>query len=183
GFGGSCLPKDLKAIFSAAKSKGYYSKLLKSVLNINESQPLRVIELAEKALGSLRNKKIALLGLSFKPETDDVRDTKALPIAKELLRKGAKIIAYDPMAMENFKKLIKSKNIVYAKNAKSALLNVDVCIIQTSWDEIKNLTSEDFKVMRKRVIIDGRRTFDKPEKFTKLGIAYLGIGWKENNPL
>ncbi|MDI6707984.1 MAG: UDP-glucose/GDP-mannose dehydrogenase family protein [Candidatus Thermoplasmatota archaeon] len=178
GFGGSCFPKDLKAIFSAARAKNYDPKLLSSVLDINEAQPLRVTELAERALGNLKNKKILLLGLAFKPETDDVRETRALPIAKELLRKGAKIVAYDPMAMENFKKLIRNKNIVYAKSARAALRNVDACIIQTAWDEFKSLSANDFKAMRKPVIIDGRRTFDSPEKLIKKGITYLGIGWR-----
>lgn len=178
GFGGSCFPKDLKAIFQAAKLAGYKSKILESVLDINEAQPLRAVELAEKAVGSLKGKKIALLGLAFKPDTDDVRETRALPIVKELLKKGAKIIAYDPMAMENFKKLIRNKYIVYAKSAKSALQNADACIIQTAWNEFKSLISEDFKLMKKPIIIDGRRTFEEPQKLIKKGIIYLGIGWK-----
>ncbi|MDI6916171.1 MAG: UDP-glucose/GDP-mannose dehydrogenase family protein [Thermoplasmatales archaeon] len=178
GFGGSCFKKDISAIISASRSKNYTPKLLETVLDMNETQPLQIIRMAESVLGNLKNKKITLLGLSFKPGTDDVRETRALSIAKTLLKKGTKIIAYDPKAMKNFKKLAGHRNIVYAKNAKAALRKVDACIIQTSWEEFKNLRPKDFKVMKTPVVIDGRRTFDNTEIFAKNGIVYLGIGWK-----
>ncbi|MBU4501654.1 MAG: UDP-glucose/GDP-mannose dehydrogenase family protein [Nanoarchaeota archaeon] len=180
GFGGSCFKKDLSAIISAAKSKGYRPKILETILEINETQPLQLIRIAESALGNLKGKKIALLGLSFKPETDDIRETRALPIAKALLKKGARITAYDPKAMNNFKKLVRHKNIVYAKSAKDALKDRDACIIQSDWSEFKKLEINDFRLMRKQIIIDGRRTFtDKDiDRFINNKIIYLGIGWK-----
>lgn len=175
GFGGSCFSKDLKALIASAKSKDYEPKLLKSVIEVNEKQPLRLVRLAESAIGSLRGKRIVLLGLSFKPDTDDVRETRALPIAKALLKKKARVIAYDPKAMENFKKMI--EGVEYATSAKEALKKADGCIIQSEWQEFKDLKPKDFNVMKNRVVIDGRRTFD-PEKMMRAGIVYKAIGWK-----
>lgn len=181
GFGGSCFKKDVSAIISAAKSEKYTPKLLETVLDINETQPLHLIRMTKSVLGNLKGKKIALLGLSFKPGTDDIRETRALPIAKALLKKGAKIAAYDPKAMNNFKKLI--NNVDYAKNARDALKGADACIIQSDWGEFKKLEISDFRIMKKQIVIDGRRTFtdENIERFVNDGIMYLGIGWK--NPL
>ena len=178
GFGGSCFKKDISAIVAASKSKRYKPKLLEKVLEMNETQPFQLIRMAESVLGNLKGKKIALLGLSFKPDTDDVRETRALPIAKKLLKKGVKIVAYDPKAMENFKNLI--NGIDYAKNAKDALKDADVCIIQSDWKEFKELKTEDFKRMRKQIVVDGRRTFE-PEILLRNGIIYRGIGWRNEN--
>lgn len=177
GFGGSCFPKDVNAITAVSKMKGYNPRILNAILDVNETQPLRIIELAEKKFGALNNKKIALLGLSFKPDTDDVRYTRALPIAEGFIDKGAQVIAYDPKAIENFKKLTE-KNITYAESAKEALRDADICIIQSDWSEFKSLTPQDFKeLMKTPILIDGRRTYD-PQKFTSDGIRYIGIGWK-----
>ena len=178
GFGGSCFKKDISAIVAASKSKKYKPKLLEKVLDMNETQPFQLIRMAESVLGNLKNKKIALLGLSFKPDTDDVRETRALLIAKKLLKKGVKIVAYDPKAMENFKNLI--NGIDYAKNAKDALKDADACIIQSDWKEFKELKTEDFKRMRKQIVVDGRRTFE-PEVLLRNGIIYRGIGWRNEN--
>jgi UDPglucose 6-dehydrogenase len=177
GFGGSCFPKDVNAITATAKSKGYDPRILNAILEVNEIQPLRVVELAEKSVGSLDQKRVALLGLSFKPETDDVRYTRALPIADALVDKGADIIAYDPKATDNFKKLT-DQPISYAESAKEALKDADVCIVQSDWEEIKSLLPSDFKeLMKTPLVIDGRRTFD-PDTLMENGVEYLGIGWK-----
>jgi UDPglucose 6-dehydrogenase len=179
GFGGSCFPKDVNAITAIAKSKGYDPKILNAVLELNDLQPLRVVELAKKALGNLKEKKIALLGLAFKPETDDVRYTRALPIVNGLLEEGAEVVAYDPQAIENFKKLTE-KPVTYASSAKEALKDADLCVIQTEWQEVKELTPEDFKsLMKSPIIIDGRRAFD-PENLINKGVKYIGIGWKND---
>ncbi len=177
GFGGSCFPKDVNAITAVAKSKGYTPRILNAILDVNKTQPLRVIDIAEKKAGGLSNKRIALLGLSFKPDTDDVRYTRALPIAETLLEKGAEVIAYDPKAMDNFKKLTE-KPITYVSSAKEALKDADICIIQSDWSEFKSLKPEDFKdLMKKPLIIDGRRTYD-PKGLLDNGVIYYGIGWK-----
>lgn len=177
GFGGSCFPKDVNAITAVAKSKGYTPRILNAILDVNKTQPLRIIDIAEKKAGGLSNKRIALLGLSFKPDTDDVRYTRALPIAETLLEKGAEVIAYDPKAMDNFKKLTE-KPITYVSSAKEALKDADICIIQSDWSEFKSLKPEDFKgLMKKPLIIDGRRTYD-PKNLLERGVTYFGIGWK-----
>ena len=179
GFGGSCFPKDVNAITATAKSKGYEPRILNAVLAVNETQPLRAVALAEKKAGELKDKRIGLLGLSFKPDTDDVRYTRALPIAETLIDKGAEVVAYDPKAIDNFKRLTK-KNITYAKSAKEVLKDADICIIQSDWSEFKALTPQDFKeLMKTPLVIDGRRTYD-PEQFTGSGVTYLGIGWKNS---
>jgi UDPglucose 6-dehydrogenase len=177
GYGGSCFPKDVNAITATAKSKGYNPRIFSAILDVNETQPLRIIELAQEKLGGVTNKRIALLGLSFKPETDDVRYTRALPIALALLEGGAEVFAYDPKATENFKKLT-DKPITYTDSAKEALKGADICIVQSDWEEFKALTPSDFKeLMKNPVILDGRRTYD-PQIFKNEGITYYGIGWK-----
>jgi UDPglucose 6-dehydrogenase len=177
GFGGSCFPKDVNAITATAKSKGYKPRILQAVLDVNETQPLRIIEIAEEKLKGVKGKRIALLGLSFKPDTDDVRYTRALPIAEALIDSGAEVFAYDPQAIENFKNLT-DKPITYVESAKEALKDSDICIIQSDWKEIRALTPSDFKeLMKKPVILDGRRTYD-PNKVIEEGITYFGIGWK-----
>jgi UDPglucose 6-dehydrogenase len=177
GFGGSCFPKDVNAITAFAKSKGYQPRIMQAILDVNKTQPHRILEIANEKLGGVTDKQIALLGLSFKPDTDDVRYTRALPIAEALISEGAKVMAYDPQATENFKKLTE-KPINYVGSAKEALKDADICIVQSDWKEFRELTPADFKgLMKEPVILDGRRTYD-PENFKKEGITYYGIGWK-----
>jgi UDPglucose 6-dehydrogenase len=177
GYGGSCFPKDVNAITATAKSKGYNPRIFSAILDVNKTQPLRIIEMAKEKLGGVENKRVALLGLSFKPETDDVRYTRALPITLALLEGGAEVIAYDPKAIENFKKLT-DKPVTYVTSAKEALKDADICIVQSDWEEFKALTPSDFRdLMKNPVILDGRRTYD-PKLFIKEGVTYYGIGWK-----
>jgi UDPglucose 6-dehydrogenase len=184
GFGGSCFPKDINAIMHAAKSRNIETKLLNAVLAVNRAQPLRVIELTEGTLGNLHGKRIALLGLAFKPGTDDTRATRALPILEQLIEKGAQVTVYDPRAMDNFRRLIENSfpeppEIKYAPGLREALKDADACIIQSDWDEFKKLTGEDFiELMNDPVVIDGRRTFENPAELTSAGVTYRGIGWK-----
>jgi UDPglucose 6-dehydrogenase len=177
GFGGSCFPKDVNAITATAKKNGYNPRILTAILDVNETQPLRVVELAENKAQGLNDKRVALLGLSFKPDTDDVRYTRALPIAEALIDKGASVVAYDPKAIENFQKLT-DKPITYVNSAKEALKDADMCIIQSDWSEFKSISPTEFKeLMKTPLIIDGRRSFD-PNQLKKEGITYFGIGWK-----
>lgn len=178
GFGGSCFPKDLKALITAVKGKGYEPALLETTLKVNEYQPSHLVSILEKTIGSLKGKKVALLGLSFKPETDDVRESRAIPIVNILLEKGAEIIAYDPKAMQNFREVFKeNRSMRYADTVLEAVKGADACIIQSDWEEFRKLKPGDFKSMKNKVIIDGRRTLD-PIEFLKEGIVYRGIGWK-----
>jgi UDPglucose 6-dehydrogenase len=188
GFGGSCFPKDLQALKAVAEAKGYEPLLLNSVLLLNDNQYFKLIEMAELMIGELQNKRVAVLGLSFKPNTDDVRETRALPLIKSLLEKGAVVVAYDPKGIENFKELIGDwfikmgfsvTRLIYADKIESALRNADACIIQSDWDEFKDLGMDEFKLMKKPAVIDGRRTFNDPTKLIECGLKYKGIGWRD----
>jgi UDPglucose 6-dehydrogenase len=160
GFGGSCFPKDVTAIIRLSETLGEDPVLLKSVIEVNERQPLRMVELLEKRIGPLYGKEIAVLGLAFKNDTDDVRDSRAVPVIKELLRKGARIRAYDPLAASNMRKI--NPDIEYCESAAGALKNADACLIMTEWSEFGEL-DEDFELMRSRVIIEGRKILSRED--------------------
>ncbi len=169
GFGGSCFPKDVKALIGKAKEIGYEPILLKSVITVNEKQPVRMVQLLKNKLGSLRGRKIAVLGLAFKNDTDDIRESRSIPVIKELLDNGADVSAYDPMANGNMKKLF--GNVRYQSSAEDALSGADACLIMTEWDEFKSLDRE-FNVMTNRLIIDGRHMLT-PRK----DVEYIGLCW------
>lgn len=170
GFGGSCFPKDVKALIGKAKEIGYEPQLLKSVIAVNEGQPERMVLLLKNKLGSLDGKNIVVLGLAFKNDTDDIRESRSIPVIKELLDEGAKVSAYDPMANENMKKLF--SGIRYYNSAAEALRGADACLIMTEWDEFKSLDKE-FDVMENRLVIDGRHILANTGK----DIEYVGLCW------
>jgi UDPglucose 6-dehydrogenase len=174
GFGGSCLPKDVKALRDKARSEGHSSRLLSALLAINSSQPIEGIELLETAIGPVRGKRVAVLGLSFKGGVDDIRETRALPLVIELLARGANVVAFDPMAMESFIKIMPT--IRYARSAAECLDGADGCIIQADWPEFRKLGKREFSKMKRAVIVDGRRCLD-PELVKAAGARYLGIGY------
>jgi len=176
GYGGSCFPKDVKALITYSKTLGYKPELLEAVENINETQPYRAVKLCKSFLGDLKGKNITILGLSFKPNTDDMREARSIPIISQLLKEGANIIAYDPAAIPNAKTIFTNK-IKYGSSAVECLKNADCCILVTEWDEFKKLTPEDFhQRMHQPILIDGRRIFD-PEKFSqRLKFAAIGLG-------
>lgn len=174
GFGGSCLPKDVKALRDHGRGKGYNSRLLASILAVNDSQPAEGIRLLESEVGDLRGKRIAVLGLSFKGGVDDIRETRAVPLITGLLAKGARVVAYDPMAMDSFIRVMPT--ISYAGSARECLEGADGCIVQSDWPEFRKLGRKEFSVMRRPVIVDGRRFLD-PEKVRRSGAKYLGIGY------
>ncbi|MFW9923767.1 MAG: nucleotide sugar dehydrogenase, partial [Candidatus Thorarchaeota archaeon] len=176
GFGGSCFPKDVKAMIKFAKEHSYEPKLLESVMSVNEHQAKRMIELAENLTGSLEGKKIAILGLSFKPDTDDMRSAPSLTIIRDLLQKGALVVAWDPQAInEARKEHWLGEKIIYANTLQNALKDADVCMLVTDWDEFKKLSPENFLIMKTPILIDGRRIYDY-NKFIQAGIKYAGIG-------
>lgn len=174
GFGGSCLPKDLSALIAFSRNHDLNLRLLKATESVNSAQPLRAVDLLEETLGSLKGKKIAILGLAFKSGVDDVRDTRALPIATELVSRGATVMGYDPLANENFQKLLPS--ISLKPSIKDALFGADGCIIQTEEKEFAKLRQQDFSGMRNRFVIDGRRVIQSPKKLTDFGINIKAIG-------
>jgi len=170
GFGGSCFPKDVKALVAKAKEVGREAKILKDVIKVNESQRRIIVEMLENRLGSVKGKRIAVLGLAFKPDSDDIRESPAIDIIGMLKNKHAIVCAYDPKAMENMKRV--HGDIEYAKSAKEALKDSDACLILTDWEEFKKLSKDDFELMRGKVIIEGRRVLSKEK-----GIEFEGICW------
>lgn len=178
GFGGSCFPKDVQALTSFSQESGVEPKLLRSVININKTQPYRLITLLKKVLGEdLSDKKIAVLGLAFKPNTDDIRESAAFPVIEKLLLEKAVVLGHDPMVYENKvpEQLAKLK-ITLVKSVKEAIQKTDAAIIITGWEEYTKLTPQFFKKnMKNPIVIDGRRIYDK-HLFQQNGIAYKGIG-------
>jgi len=161
GFGGSCLPKDVRGLIARAKQVGYEPKILEEVSNLNDEQAWKLIELLKKHI-PLRDATVGILGLAFKPGTDDVRDSRAIKIVEVLLQEGAKIKAYDPLAIENFKKLFPQIDYV----SKEEVLNSDAVVIVTEWEEFNEL---DYKG---KIVIDGRRVPKARE-----ARIYEGVCW------
>jgi UDPglucose 6-dehydrogenase len=172
GYGGSCFPKDVKSLVATAKREGSGMRILPAVVETNESQPLRIVGLAEKCLGGLEGRRIAVLGLAFKPDSDDVREAPALKIIAALLKKGAKVVAYDPKAMENARARL-GDGVAYASSARGALEGAEACLLLTEWEEFKNLQGKDFNAMKRKLAIEGRRCLDRGRLE---GVEYHGIG-------
>jgi len=172
GYGGSCFPKDVKALIQIGKSLGIDTSLLEGVEKVNFNMRQNVIE---KIVKNSKEKNIAILGLSFKPNTDDIREAPSVYIIRELLEKGFKINVYDPQALEKIKGVFGDK-INYFENSYDGLSGVSSLVILTEWNEFKNINLESVKsLMKDHVIIDGRNILD-PEKVKKLGFTYLGVG-------
>ncbi|RLG23215.1 UDP-glucose 6-dehydrogenase [Methanosarcinales archaeon] len=154
GFGGSCFPKDVRALIGKAEEIGYDPMLLNAVIEVNEEQPMRMVKLLVEHIGDLRNRRIAVLGLAFKNDTDDIRESRSIPVITELLNLGAQVSAYDPLAELNMRKIF--PEIDYCESALDALNGADACLIMTEWDEFRSLDKE-FDAMKNLVVIDGRR--------------------------
>ncbi len=176
GYGGSCFPKDVKALIACSKAFGYIPELLESTESVNKTQPLKAVQLCKEQLGNLKGKNIALLGLAFKPDTDDMREARVIPIINQLLKEGANVIAYDPVAIPVAKKIF-DKKINYAKSTLECIKDANACIVVTEWDEFKKLTPQDFiKNMKQPIVIDGRRIYN-PELFkSKINFSAVGLG-------
>jgi UDPglucose 6-dehydrogenase len=172
GFGGSCFPKDVKAIVAKAKEVGIKPVMLEATLRVNDAQPYKIVELTKQVLGQFEGKKIGVLGLAFKPGTDDMREAVSIKVINAFLLEGAEVFAYDPKALDNAKKIFGGK-IVYVDKAKEALSDVDVCVIVTEWPEFADPRLYDH--MRNRVIIDGRRVLDP--SVLGSGFTYNAVGF------
>jgi len=161
GFGGACFHKDVNAITKWSRSKGYVSKILEAVLERNDLRAIRIVDIAEGLIGKLDGKKVTLLGLSFKPGTDDMREAPSIRVINELLRRNVTdIIGYDPKAKESAKEAIGDK-IKYADSIEQALKDSECALLITEWDDFAELTPDDFKKqMKSPNLVDGRRFFD-----------------------
>jgi len=177
GYGGSCFPKDLDAFITISEKLGYNFELLKAVKDINEQQKACVLGKLKDALWIIKDKTIGVLGLSFKPSTDDIRNAPSLDIIKALETEGANIKVYDPQAMAKARSML--KNAKFCKDPYQACKDADCLLIVTEWDEFKELDFTRVKKLLKRpLIIDGRNIYD-PKKLSKLGFVYIGIGRSE----
>src|SRR5680860_520260 len=178
GYGGSCFPKDVQALIRTADENGYSLDILKAVEAVNYRQKSVLYGKMKKHFGGdLKGKKFGMWGLAFKPKTDDMREAPSLVIIDHLLKEGAKIIAYDPVAQEEAERILGDK-ISFAKDEYEACIDAEALIVVTEWSEFR---IPDFKVLKKlmknKVIFDGRNIYD-PEEMNDLGFTYYSIGRK-----
>ena len=176
GYGGSCFPKDVKALLHSSKSHGVTFSLLEETVTINDAQKELLVKKALNRFGSLKGKQIAILGLAFKPETDDMREAPSIIIAKSLTRLGAIVTAYDPVAIGNARKII-GNEIMYASSAIEAVSGADALFIVTEWKEFRQLElAELLRGMKQPVIFDGRNCLDEKEIKTCGAVEYYPVG-------
>lgn len=173
GYGGSCFPKDVKALIATLKQNGCDADLFEAVHRINESQKTVIVEKLTSVL-DLANAHVALWGLSFKPKTDDIREAPAVEICQALKKLGSVIHAYDPVAMDNARKELTA--VQFFESPYEAIRDCDALVLATEWDEFRSLDMRAVKVLlRQPIIVDGRNIYD-PEELRELGFTYIGIG-------
>ncbi|MCX5705761.1 MAG: UDP-glucose/GDP-mannose dehydrogenase family protein [Candidatus Omnitrophica bacterium] len=176
GYGGSCFPKDLDAFIHISDKIGYNFSLLKSVKAINEEQRRFILKKIKSVLWIIKDKTIGVLGLSFKPDTDDIRNAPAIELIRALQEEGAKIKVYDPQAMKKAKQVL--KKVIFCKNSYEVCKGSDCLLVVTEWNEFKELDFAKIKKLLKRpLLIDGRNMYE-PEKLINAGFTYVGIGRK-----
>jgi len=174
GWGGSCFPKDVKALAHMAVLRGTHPQLLQAVMEINRNQRRRVVYKLRRALGRLDEKVIGILGLSFKPNTDDIRDAPALEVIHLLQNEGAVIRAYDPQAMDNARQVL--QRVTLCKNPYEVAEGADAIVLATEWNEFKQIDFDRLRnLMRQPIIMDGRNAWD-PDHLRSIGFTYFGVG-------
>ena len=176
GFGGSCFPKDTIALVKTAEQVGGKISIVEEVVSYNQE---RKLSMAQRVISQLKtgikNKKVSILGLAFKPETDDMRDSPALEIISELYSKGANIIAYDPAAMNEAKSFFQDK-VVFAEDSESCIRGADVCVIITEWNEFRAIPASKYSdLMNGNVVVDLRNIYS-PDEMRGAGLNYSSIG-------
>jgi len=176
GYGGSCFPKDTEALYHFASTCGYDFKLLKGVISANKRQRELMVEKMKHNIGNIKGKIIAVLGLAFKQNTDDIRKSPSIDIIKLLLKEGVRIKCFDPLAMENAKKIL--PDIIYCENEYDAALGSDALVIATEWNQFRNLDLLKIKRLLKTPVLIDLRNLYEPEKVNKLGFIYEGVGRK-----
>jgi UDPglucose 6-dehydrogenase len=176
GYGGSCFPKDLAAFITISEQLGIPFQLLKEVQRINEDQKNRFLKVIRDTLWVLREKKIAVWGLTFKPDTDDIRSSVAIDLVAEMLREGAHVSVYDPKGMEKARSVKAIADAQFVSNALEALNGAEALVIATEWSEFANVDLAAVKdKMTTAIVFDGRNLFD-PQTMAKLGFRYHSIG-------
>jgi UDPglucose 6-dehydrogenase len=175
GYGGSCFPKDTRALSRMAKEKGYSFKILDSVIQVNEEQKRRMVSKIQEKVGDLRGKTIGILGLAFKPNTDDIRESSSIAIIQDLLAMGAKVKAFDPAAMEEAK-IVLPPEVAYGKDAYDVASGCDALVLATEWNQFRRLDLQRMKgLLKKPIFIDLRNVYD-PDQMKRLGFDYCGVG-------
>ena len=170
GYGGSCFPKDVKAIIAASEKSGYNPKLLKTAEDVNKKQPLETLKMVDE----LDGKTVSILGLAFKPNTDDIREAPSIKLIRELKKHDVKIKAYDPQAVENAKRVL--ANVTYCQDPYQVAADADALILVTEWNEFKQLDMARIEAsMRSPVLMDGRNIYE-PYRMKELGFTYRGVG-------
>lgn len=178
GYGGSCFPKDTKALHWLANDSGYEIKTIKATIEVNENQKYKLFRKAKQRFGSLKGKKVAVLGLTFKPGTDDLREAPSIPNIRRLLDEGAEIVAYDPVGINNFKKKFPTE-ITYVNKPEETLKDADMAFIFTEWKEIKEISLDTYKALMKTpVIYDGRNCYGL-EEVKNSHVDYYSVGRQE----
>lgn len=174
GYGGSCFPKDSSAVVDLARKNGYEFQIMEAVLAVNDRVKSRMVGKVEELCGDVRGKRIAILGLAFKPETDDIRESSSLKLATDLLARGASVVAYDPAAMENAKKEIAGLEL--AQDVYACAEGADALVLATDWNQFRKLDLERLSMtMRSKAFVDLRNLYE-PREMRKLGWSYVGIG-------
>jgi len=177
GYGGSCFPKDVDSLIHTASRFGYDFKLLRSVVEINKERASHLVDMMRKAMGGLEDKTIAVLGLAFKPNTDDMREAKSIEVVRLLHAAGAQVRAYDPVAMANAKALM-PEGVVFCESAYEAAAGADGVALLTEWNEFRYLNLDRLRgLLRHRLIFDARNLYE-PERMRRLGFEYYSIGRK-----
>ena len=172
GYGGSCLPKDTKALVAHAEKFDQPMPLIHAVIDTNRKQPGQVLSLLQRELGDIAGKKIAVLGLAFKPDTDDLRESPAFPIIELMLREDAAVSAYDPQAMAGARRVLAEKPVTLCDSMKSCVAEADAVVIVTRWDEFKSLPDVLAETNPHALIVDGRRMLkrDAHSRYTGIGL-------------
>jgi UDPglucose 6-dehydrogenase len=174
GYGGSCFPKDTRAIAKLAESLGYHFRIVETVIEVNEHQHERMVEKMESTLGPLKGKRLGVLGLTFKPNTDDIRESPAIKIVKGLVEKGASVVAFDPAGMEAAKKVL--SEVVFAKDMYDVAEDADALVLTTEWNEFRFLDWDRVKaLLRSPTVVDLRNIYD-PVRMRARGFDYLCVG-------
>ncbi len=174
GYGGSCFPKDTRALSRMAKERGYTFKILDSVIQVNEEQRKRMVDKIKEKVGDLRGKTIGILGLAFKPNTDDIRESSSIIIIQSLLAMGAKVKAFDPAAIEEAKTIL--PDVEYGKDAYDVAIGCDALVLVTEWNQFRRLDLHRLKNLLKTPIFIDLRNVYEPDQMKRLGFNYSGVG-------
>lgn len=183
GFGGSCLPKDLTALISESRSIGFEPALLRAVLTINRKQPNRAVEIAKEHLRTMSGRRVAVLGLTFKPNTDDLRESPSMKIVSALLREGCKVAVFDPKGLKEAERILRAR-VTYTSDPYSCVRDTDCCFICTPWKQLKALDLRKVaRLMRTPLIVDGRRLYAEDEVAPEITYRTIGRKFARDHPI